>query len=323
MSKNGNFRYSKLRHTINCLFSLTFRQLIQLRVFHPVSFINSSLNLEAAVSYSKISRGYSFIHSSSAASSDDNASNYSRPRKCYLFCEHNNLDRLFEELDKKTGVPLIPKFKEYVLSEQQKRDILKPLQVISNRENFDVWLLTLTENEKNVIEVVNEGLRSGAISIPNSNGKIFPEVHSVTQYLNTFGVLIAERIKNQFQPLFDPATETLSPEILAVNENIKNNVGYSIYDAQLAVCEAHKRCLEKKKATLCIAECGSGKTKICITSLHAYQQRNAQNNHPLKHFNIIFSHRTLCGFPQLKIRRQQIQGGNQFVVFKALFICLF
>ena len=228
------------------------------------------------------------------AESEEKSSQNGKPRKCYLFCEHNNPDRLFEELDQKTSVPLIPEFKEYVLSELQKRGILKPLHVISLKEKFGVWLLTLTENEKNIIKVVNEGLRSGTISIPNSTGKEFPEVRSVTQYLNTFGVLIAERIKNQFQPLFDPATEALSTEILAVNENIQKNTGYSLYDAQLAVCEAHKRCLEQKKATLCIAECGSGKTKIGITSLHAYQQRNAKNNQPLKHFNIVLcpSHMT-------------------------------
>lgn len=225
---------------------------------------------------------------------ENTSPNQGSPRKCYLFCEKGNSDRLFEELDKKIGVPLIPQFKEYVLSELQKRDILKPLQVISNRESFDVWLLKLTANEKNVIYVVNDGLKSGTIAIPNSNGKTFPSIRSVTQYLNTFGVLIAERIKSQFQPLFDPATENISPEILAINENIKKNVGYSLYDAQLAVCEAHKRCLEKKKATLCIAECGSGKTKIGITALHAYQQRNVKNNQSLKHFNVILcpSHMT-------------------------------
>ena len=197
-----------------------------------------------------------------------------RPRKCYLFCEQGSSDRLFEELDKKTGVPLIPEFKDYVLSELQSRGILTPLRVISCTEKFDVWLLSMTEDEKNVIAVVNDGLKSGAISIPGSDGKQFPAVRSVTQYLNTFGIMIAERIKNQFQPLFDPATERLSPEILAVNEHIQKNAGYSLYDAQLAVCEAHKRCLEQKKSTLCIAECGSGKTKIGITALHAYQQRN-------------------------------------------------
>ena len=218
----------------------------------------------------------------------------SQPRKCYLFCEQGDDDRLFEELDKKTGVPLIPEFKEYVLSELQDREILRPLQVISCREKFDVWLLSMTEGEKNIISAVEDGLKSGAIAIPGSDGNGFPAVRSVTQYLDTFGVMIAERIKNQFQPLFDPAAEALSPEILAVNENIRKNAGYSLYDAQLAVCEAHKRCLERGKATLCIAECGAGKTKIGLTALHSYQQRGIPEGRTEKHFNIVLcpSHMT-------------------------------
>ena len=72
---------------------------------------------------------------------DDDSGNYSQPRKCYLFCEQDNADRLFEELDKKTSVPLIPEFKDYVLSELRNRGILKQLQVISSREKFDVWSL--------------------------------------------------------------------------------------------------------------------------------------------------------------------------------------
>ena len=213
-----------------------------------------------------------------------------RPRKCYLFCEQGDSDRLFEELDKKTAVPLIPEFKDYILGELQNRGILKPLQVISRKEKFDVWVLTMTADEQNIIAVVNDGLKSGNISIPSSDGNEFPDVQSVTQYLNTFGVMIAERIKSQFQPLFDPATETLSPEILAVNANIVEKAGYSLYDAQLAIAEAHKRCLERKKATLCISECGSGKTKIGITALHAYQQKHGST----KHFNVVMcpSHMT-------------------------------
>lgn len=222
-----------------------------------------------------------------------NKSVQNKPRKCYIFCEQGNSDRLFEELDKKTAVPLIPEFKDYVLSELQSRGILKPLKVVSYREKFTVWALSLSANEENIISVVNDGLASGAISIPGATSKEFPAVQSVTQYLNAFGVMIAERIKNQFNPLFDPAKEALSPEILAVNANIKKNTGYSLYDAQLAIAEAHKRCLERKKSTLCIAECGSGKTKIGTTALHAYQQRNHSNTQR-KHFNIVLcpSHMT-------------------------------
>jgi superfamily II DNA or RNA helicase len=77
---------------------------------------------------------------------------------------------------------------------------------------------------------------------------------------------------------------------LAVNESIKRGAGYSLYDAQLAVAEAHMRCLEREKSTLCIAECGSGKTKIGITALHAYQQKHYRG----KCFNVVLcpSHMT-------------------------------
>ena len=223
----------------------------------------------------------------------DNNNAYNRPRKCYLFCEQGDNSRLFEELDKKTAVPLIPKFRDYMLGELQNRSILKQLYVISSREKFDVWVFAMSKDEENVIAVVNDGLKSGVISIPGAVSGDFPAVHSVTQYLNTFGVMIAERIKSQFNPLFDPAVESLSPEILSVNDYIKENAGYSLYDAQLAVAEAHKRCLERKKATLCISECGSGKSKIGITALHAYQQRHGPDT-PNKHFNVVLcpSHMT-------------------------------
>jgi hypothetical protein len=224
---------------------------------------------------------------------NDGNDTYNKPRKCYLFCEQGDSDRLFEELDKKTAVPLIPEFKEYVLEELQSRGILTRLQVISAFEKFDAWALTLSKDEENVISVVNDGLKSGAIAIPGSAGTVFPAVRSVTQYLNTYGVMIAERIKKQFNPLFDPAVEALSSEILAVNEYIKAHAGYSLFNAQLAVAEAHKRCLGRMKSTLCISECGSGKTKIGITALHAYQQRhNAVTQ--AKHFNVVLcpSHMT-------------------------------
>ena len=215
----------------------------------------------------------------------------SAPRRCYIFCGIDDEGHLFEEVDKKTSVPLIPEFKEYMLSELQRRSILKPLQVISEHEKFDAWVLHMSPEEKNIIDTVNDGLRYGDISIPGAADTDFPAVHSVTQYLNIFGVKVAERIKRLFIPLFDPATEALSPEVLAVNDYIKKSAGYSLYDAQLAVVESNKRCLELDKVTLCIAECGSGKSKIGASALHAYQQRlNYRRPGPvvhLKHFNIV------------------------------------
>lgn len=195
-----------------------------------------------------------------------------QPRKCYIFCPEGDRVRLFEELDHKTAAPLIPAFQDCVLTSLQNRGDLRQLEVISQKERIDAWVLTLKPEDKNVVEALEEGLKTGDIQIPSavpgfSDG--FEEVNNVTEYLNTFGVTVADRIRNQFMPLFDPASEPLSDEVLAINDFITQHAGYSLYDAQLAVAEAVKRQLERKRAALIIAECGSGKTKIGSTALGA------------------------------------------------------
>ena len=195
-----------------------------------------------------------------------------QPRRCYIFCPEGNRARLFEELDHKTAAPLIPAFQDYVLTVLQSRGDLRQLEVISQKERIDAWVLKLTAEDKNVVEVLEEGLKAGLIQIPGAvpgapDG--FDEVSNVTGYLNTFGVTVADRIRNQFMPLFDPASEPLSDEVLSINDFITQHAGYSLYDAQLAVAEAVKRQLDRRQTALIIAECGSGKTKIGSTALGA------------------------------------------------------
>ena len=195
-----------------------------------------------------------------------------QPRKCYIFCPEGDRARLFEELDHKTAAPLIPAFQDYVLSTLQSRGDLRQLEVISQKERIDAWVLRLAAEDKNIVEVLEEGLKAGLIQIPGAvpgapDG--FDEVSNVTGYLNTFGVTVADRIRNQFMPLFDPASEPLSDEVLSINDFITQHAGYSLYAAQLAVAEAVKRQLDRRQTALIIAECGSGKTKIGSTALGA------------------------------------------------------
>ena len=195
-----------------------------------------------------------------------------QPRTCYIFCPEGDRTRLFEELDHKTAAPLIPAVQEYVLAALESRGDLRQLEVVSQKERIDAWVLRLSVGDQNVVEVLEEGLKAGLIQIPGAvpgapDG--FDEVSNVTGYLNTFGVTVADRIRNQFMPLFDPASEPLSDEVLSINDFITQRAGYSLYDAQLAVAEAVKRQLDRRQTALIIAECGSGKTKIGSTALGA------------------------------------------------------
>lgn len=210
------------------------------------------------------------------------------PRKCMIFCPQGDRDRLFEEVDRKTAVPLIPEFRDYLLQELEQRGILERLTVISLREKLDAWVLNCRQDDSNIIEVVEDGLKSGAIALPGTvkDPDGFDSVDHVTGYLSTFGVTVAERIRDQFEPLFDPAREPLSPEVLQINDYIRAHAGYPLYAAQLAVAESVKRQLRKDKCAFIVAECGSGKTKIgsaaIAAALYGLQQRERKQT-----FNLI------------------------------------
>lgn len=195
-----------------------------------------------------------------------------KPRKCYIFCPAKDRDSLFAEVDRKTSAPLLSDFRDYVLDELINRNILRRLNVFTLYEKLDAWTLELMPDDKNVVDVLEQGLKEGKIAIPGADPAKpdgFDGVTGVTSYLNTFGVTVAERIRNQFVPLFDPASEPLSEEVLAVNDYIQEQAGYSLYDAQLAVAETVKRQLERRNAAFIVAECGTGKTKIGSTALGA------------------------------------------------------
>lgn len=207
------------------------------------------------------------------------------PRNSYIFCPKGDRDHLFHEIDRICAVPFIPEFQDYLLDELEKRAFLKPLIVHSSMEHLDAWSLTCHSGDSNIIAVIEDGLKGGHIAIPGivTNPQGFEDVSSVTSYLNTFGVTVAERIRNQFTPLFDPANEPLSNEILAINDHIQSQVGYSLYGPQMAVAESLKRQLEQGKMGFVVAECGTGKTKIGATALGAFQHNFGKS----KTFNVV------------------------------------
>ena len=193
-------------------------------------------------------------------------------RKMYIFCDEGDTDSLYVELDKKTAIPLIPEFKDYILDECFKRKILVQLEVLSASVHFDAYMLEVRNDEKEIEQIVNDGLKTGQITIPNAvKGTGFENIETVSQYLNKYGITIANRIRESFNPLFDPASEYICDRLKRINGNLKKNVGYTLYPAQLAVAEALKRRLDKAKVGVVVAECGSGKTKIGASALAAHQ----------------------------------------------------
>ena len=193
-------------------------------------------------------------------------------RKMYIFCDEGDTDSLFAELDKKTTIPLIHAFKDYILEECFKRKVLVPLEVLSASVRFDAYMFVVRNDESEMADIVNDGLKTGRISIPGAEkGSGFENIGTVSQYLNRYGITIANRIRDSFNPLFDPAAEQICERLKRINGYLKKNAGYTLYPAQLAVAESLKRRLDKARVGMVVAECGSGKTKIGSSALAAHQ----------------------------------------------------
>ena len=210
---------------------------------------------------------------------------YVATRVCYLYCPPGDHTHLFRELQKKTSVPMLPEFEDYVLDECRCRGILTPLTVLSTTEKFEAWRLMLARDDKNLVDVVNDGLKSGALHIPGAasgQADVFENVSTISQYLNTFGAQIAEKIKSRFEPLYDPTMEPPSTEVQRIDANIYRHTGYHLYDAQMAVAESVKRRIDQGRPAIIVAECGSGKTKIGAAALAASQREEGG-----KKFNIV------------------------------------
>ena len=113
-----------------------------------------------------------------------------QPRKCYIFCPEGDRTCLFEELDHKTAAPLIPAFRDYVLASLQSRGDLRQLEVISQKERIDAWVLELAVEERNVPLIVNVRTRkSKYILLPklwkNSNYTGTPRFGKLTLYFGS------------------------------------------------------------------------------------------------------------------------------------------
>lgn len=186
-------------------------------------------------------------------------------RNIYLFCSQK--EDLFEELNRKVAVPMLPEFQEYILSELAQQGLLHEMTVFSPHYPLFGWYLTVSNDEKELVEILNRGLKDGRIQIPGGHpgmSGVLQKISTFTAYLKEFGVQIADKIKKRFCPIYDPVQEKVCPEILDVNNHVIQEAGYSLFDAQLGTAEAIKRQLDRDKLALLIAECGTGKPKSAL-----------------------------------------------------------
>jgi len=83
---------------------------------------------------------------------------------------------------------------------------------------------------------------------------------TLTEYLDRYGSLVADRAREAFEPLHVPATDA------AVSLDLKR----PMLPAQSHVVTAAVKTLQRQKAVFLCCECGTGKTQMGACTVHAH-----------------------------------------------------
>lgn len=190
-------------------------------------------------------------------------------KRAYIYLKKDSdRKKLFREIDKKTSIPMLPEFGDYVIKRMEEECLLYELTVYTKQEEMTAWCMIRDDEE--IGKIVEEGIKAGHIKIPGSEAKhkgAFENINGVTEYLKNFATQIAEKIKVSFKPLFDPATDTVSPYIEEIEKKLKQK-GITLYAGQKAVIESINRKMKESKSNYVVSECGSGKSKMCAASIY-------------------------------------------------------
>ena len=120
---------------------------------------------------------------------DETQNKSAQKQKKYIFCKSDDRKSLFDEIDSKVSVPLIPEFTDYIIDELLSHNLLVKLEVLTTGNGFDAYMLMTRHDEQDVIDIVNHGLKTGRITIPNCTSPVdaFKDITTVSKYLNEYG----------------------------------------------------------------------------------------------------------------------------------------
>lgn len=178
--------------------------------------------------------------------------------------------KLFNYIYKETGVPIIEEWTEYILVSliaKSKCSIAYTATKIGYRNLFPLLYL-FNFAEKDIVDIISEGLRTGKLMINGKNdykaSEAIKSINSLDAYMNSFSEILAEKIKNKFTPVFTPGNEDYEEKLKKLFEFTEYHAGIKLYEPQKAVIQASVKSLRNKDSVFVVSETGSGKTAMGI-----------------------------------------------------------
>ena len=171
------------------------------------------------------------------------------------------VELLYDKLYKYSSVPMIPEWKNYIYNQLQEARVIRKARTTIMEGTREVEIYKYVGNQETIKNIIENGLKSGAININGSNeaSVLLEDIHGLNDYLSIFGSLLADKIQNKFRPKFIPGTDNYTRYLNNIDDYIHHK-GIEMYEAQLAVVQSVVNNFNVNKHSIIVGEMGCGKT---------------------------------------------------------------
>lgn len=170
------------------------------------------------------------------------------------------LDIAFNKFYNLCPVPIKKEWTQYLLEKLVKRYFVNALNGMDMRTDKRMYGWHIRARVNVIIEILSDGIRNGDISVSEVKeaSDTIKSVTGLDSYLENYKEVLAEKIKENFVPMFNPDIDTYSEELNELSDYIDYIGGLNLYDAQRGVIETTYRTLKKQKSVFIIGSMGTG-----------------------------------------------------------------
>jgi superfamily II DNA or RNA helicase len=186
----------------------------------------------------------------------------------YIFYrnEQEKFQAFYDKIYKNTSVPVLMEWIPYIIESASTNNNLRRTTIYYDNTDekpkpFECLCLDISKEQ--LLNIVQNGLRTGAINVRGSNetSEQMTNINGLDSYLNSFGETLARRIQQSFTPKFIPGQSTYDSRVDDFDDACFC-AGIEMFDAQKDVIQASVTNLKTSKINLVIGEMGCGKTLI-------------------------------------------------------------
>ena len=197
---------------------------------------------------------------------------------CYIYGKtQDEMDeQLYQKITKYSSIPVLKEWMPYLkrkMIEDRHLVVLDYKRYIPpSSSTYDLTVYNLTANKSVMLNLVQEGLQSGAISIEGSNAHslTLDGCRGIDNYLQLFGEGLAKKIQESFKAKFTPGEDEYDAYLHNIDDYVYHNVDVNLYEAQRSTIQAVVNNMRTNKNTIIVGEMGSGKTLMSSSSCYVH-----------------------------------------------------